>query len=240
MFLQKRQFSWQNLPSSLEDDIQTCIKTRQPTNVALGVEGSYVVLYSDSTVTFGLRKQYPLVETLLRDVPEVSRRRGVTYLALNTFVAGEFYVVYGDASTSKSIQRIASADLASAPGGTAPKVGPVEVSLGGTSGKIQVQEVSPPPTYAAQAQTSAAPAQRPAASALRQAAPPTAEKFNWKQGLELGLQAAERISEIINAFEGENGDEQQERESYDQVVFQETVYADGTVVDTATYWESNQ
>jgi hypothetical protein len=164
-------------------------------------------------------------------------------------------VVYGDASTSwnlpkawsedvtdisKSIQPITSANLTSAPGGTAPKVGPVEVSLGGTGGKVQAQEVSPPPAYAAQAQTSAAPAQRSAAASKRPAAPPAAEKFNWKQGLELGLQAAEGISKIINAFEGENGDEQQETESYDQVVFQETIYADGTVVDTATYWESNQ
>ncbi|KAJ6599772.1 hypothetical protein DFH09DRAFT_1128767 [Mycena vulgaris] len=39
-------YSWQNLAPALEEDIHNCMKTRRPTTVALGVQGSYVVLYS--------------------------------------------------------------------------------------------------------------------------------------------------------------------------------------------------
>ncbi|KAJ7026823.1 hypothetical protein C8F04DRAFT_1124359 [Mycena alexandri] len=147
-------YCWQNLPMALEDDIHSCMKTRRPISVALGVQGSYVVLYNDGTVTFDLRGQYPLVENMIRNTQEAARRRGVMYVALNPFVAGEFYAVYGDASASWNFPTAWSADVtaisreikpmpspaaapAVAPGGTAtqplPPIPPVEVSPGGTA-----------------------------------------------------------------------------------------------------------
>jgi hypothetical protein len=35
------------------------------------------VLFSDGTVTFDLRGQYPLVESMIRNTQEAGRRRGV-------------------------------------------------------------------------------------------------------------------------------------------------------------------
>ncbi|KAF7336363.1 hypothetical protein MVEN_02184800 [Mycena venus] len=93
-------YSWQNLPPALQDDIHSGIKTRRPTTVALGVQGAYVVLYDDGSVSLDLRGQYPLVDSLLRNTQESSRRRGIVYLALNPFLPGEYYAVYGDGSTS--------------------------------------------------------------------------------------------------------------------------------------------
>jgi hypothetical protein len=70
-------YCWQNLPPALEDDMHACMKTRRPTSVALGVQGTYIVLFSDGTVTFDLRGQYPLVESMIRNTQEAGRRRGV-------------------------------------------------------------------------------------------------------------------------------------------------------------------
>ncbi|KAJ7440558.1 hypothetical protein B0H11DRAFT_539557 [Mycena galericulata] len=92
-------YSWQNIPLAL-DVIHNFMKIRRPTSVALGVQGTYVALYNDGTVTFDLRGQYPLVEAMIRNTQEAARRRGVMYVALNPFVAGEYYAVYGDASAS--------------------------------------------------------------------------------------------------------------------------------------------
>ncbi|KAJ7667259.1 hypothetical protein B0H17DRAFT_1210339 [Mycena rosella] len=151
-------YSWQNLPPALEEDIHNCIKTRRPTTVALGVQGSYVVLYNDGTVTFDLRGQYPLVEALIRNTSETSRRRGVMYVALNPHAAGQYYAVYADATASwnlptawgpdvtaisqeiKPVPIPAAAEPAAlvAPGGTGPAQGaqvvqPVQVAPGGTA-----------------------------------------------------------------------------------------------------------
>ncbi|KAJ7349689.1 hypothetical protein DFH08DRAFT_124220 [Mycena albidolilacea] len=102
---------WQNLPPALEDDIHACMKIRRPTTVALGVQGSYVVLYNDGTIVFDLRGQYRMVETMIRNTQEAARRRGVMYIALNPFVAGEFYAVYGDGSASWNFPTAWSADV---------------------------------------------------------------------------------------------------------------------------------
>jgi hypothetical protein len=53
------------------------MKIRRPTTVALGVQGSYVVLYNDGTIVFDLRGQYRMVETMIRNTQEAARRRGV-------------------------------------------------------------------------------------------------------------------------------------------------------------------
>ncbi|KAJ7159631.1 hypothetical protein C8R46DRAFT_1108747 [Mycena filopes] len=144
-------YCWQNLPIALEDDLHGCMKTRRPTSVALGVLGAYVVLYNDGTVTFDLRGQYPLVENMIRNTQEAARRRGVMYVALNPFVAGEYYAVYGDASASWNFPTAWGADVtaisreirpmpapapAVAPGGIAapslPPIPAMEVAPGGT------------------------------------------------------------------------------------------------------------
>ncbi|KAJ7346291.1 hypothetical protein DFH08DRAFT_1081116 [Mycena albidolilacea] len=104
-------FCWQNLPPALEDDMHACMKIRRPTTVALGVQGAYVVLYNDGTIVFDLRGQYQMVEAIIRNTQEAARRRGVMYIALNPFVAGEFYVVYGDGSASWNIPTAWSADV---------------------------------------------------------------------------------------------------------------------------------
>ncbi|KAJ7767893.1 hypothetical protein DFH07DRAFT_1009278 [Mycena maculata] len=104
-------YSWQNIPSGLEDDIHNCMKIRRPTSVALGVQGSYVVLYNDGTVTFDLRGHYPMLEAMIHNMQEASRRCGVMYVALNPFIAGEFYAVYGDGSASWNFPTAWTADV---------------------------------------------------------------------------------------------------------------------------------
>ncbi|KAJ7777688.1 hypothetical protein DFH07DRAFT_951339 [Mycena maculata] len=94
-----------------EEDIHNCMKIRRPTSVALGVQGSYIVLYNDGTVTFDLRGHYPLVEEMIRNTQEASRKRGVTYVALNPFIPGEFYAVYGDGSASWNFPAAWTADV---------------------------------------------------------------------------------------------------------------------------------
>ncbi|KAJ7135293.1 hypothetical protein C8R43DRAFT_622367 [Mycena crocata] len=175
-------YSWQNVAPALEDDIHSCMKIRRPTSVALGVGGSYVVLYNDGTVTFDLRGYYPIVEALIRNTHEAGRRRGVMYIALNPFVAGEYYAVYGDGSAAWNFPTAWSADVTaisreikpvpppppavSTPGGTGGTISPGgtggAVSPGGTGpAPIAVQPVqvssggtSPTPTLAAAASAS--------------------------------------------------------------------------------------
>ncbi|KAK6977303.1 hypothetical protein R3P38DRAFT_549408, partial [Favolaschia claudopus] len=142
-------YCWQNIPPELEDDIHGAMKLRRPTCVALGVQGAYIVLYNDGTIVFDLRGQYPLVEKIIRNPQEAARRRGIMYIALNPFIPGEFYAVYGDASASWNFPTAWSADVtaisreikpmpvAIVPAPTPPKPLPtsppaVEVSLGGT------------------------------------------------------------------------------------------------------------
>nr|GAT52319.1 predicted protein [Mycena chlorophos] len=93
-----RGYAWQNLPAALEEDLQSAIRVRRPMSVALGVGGAYVVLYNDGTINFDLRGAYPLVESIIRDTGEATRRKGILYIALNPHVPGEFYLVFGDAS----------------------------------------------------------------------------------------------------------------------------------------------
>ncbi|KAJ7641899.1 hypothetical protein FB45DRAFT_901298, partial [Roridomyces roridus] len=146
-------YSWQNIPFALEEGIHNSMKIRKPTSVALGIQGSYVVLFNDGTVTFDLRGFYPLVEGMIRNTQEAARRRGIMYIALNPFVAGEYYAVFGDGSASWNFPTVWGANVTavsqkirpvetpataatadSSPGGTAsPVVQPMPVASGGTS-----------------------------------------------------------------------------------------------------------
>ncbi|KAJ7083597.1 hypothetical protein B0H15DRAFT_850073 [Mycena belliarum] len=112
-------YSWQNLPLALEVDIQADLQTRRPTTVALGVQGSYVVLYDDGTVKFDLHDLYHMLESCLLDGEETARRTGITYVALNPFVAGEYYAVYGDGSTAWNLPPAWSSDVIAVSGGNA-------------------------------------------------------------------------------------------------------------------------
>lgn len=180
-------YSWQNIPPALEDDIHRCMKIRRPTCVALGVHGSYVVLYNDGTASSDLRGQYPLVETILRNPEHASRRRGLMvscqhlafdlnsvlslpclqYVALNPFVPGEFYAVYGDGGTSwnfpiswtedvtavsREIRPVGSPVSAVSAGGTVPRqAAPVAKSISASPGRkspVSDAERTPmPPPY---------------------------------------------------------------------------------------------
>ncbi|KAJ7611168.1 hypothetical protein FB45DRAFT_320115 [Roridomyces roridus] len=93
-------YSWQNIPAALEEQIHNCMSIRRPTCVALGVQGSYIALFNDGTVSFDLRGGYPLVDGMIRNAVEAARRGGIMYIALNPFVPGEYYGVFGDGSAS--------------------------------------------------------------------------------------------------------------------------------------------
>lgn len=66
-------FCWQNLPPGLEDNMQSCIRLRRPICIALGVEGTYVVVYSDGTTAFDLCGQYPLLQTIIMETAPSKR-----------------------------------------------------------------------------------------------------------------------------------------------------------------------
>ncbi|KAJ6550292.1 hypothetical protein B0H19DRAFT_1265132 [Mycena capillaripes] len=92
-------FCWQNLPPGLEDNIQSCNKLRRPVYVALG----------DGTMVFDLCGQYPLLQTIIME--KAPRKRGLMYCALNPFVAGEYYAVYGDGGSTWCLHPTWSADV---------------------------------------------------------------------------------------------------------------------------------
>ncbi|KAJ7078785.1 hypothetical protein C8R44DRAFT_895846 [Mycena epipterygia] len=187
-------YCWQNLPPALQDDINNCIKTRQPTTVALGVQGSYAVLYNDGSVSFDLCGQYPLVESFLRNTQESARKRGIMYIALNPFIAGEYYAVYGDGSASWNLptawsQNVTTVSQMLAQETTAP---PAYVT------HIVAPAPAPMPIYVptpVSPYTSQPPAPVPSS--------PPAHKVNWQEGLMMGLKAAEGITKIVVALEGQ-------------------------------------
>ncbi|KAJ6563287.1 hypothetical protein DFH09DRAFT_1158889 [Mycena vulgaris] len=226
-----RGYSGQNLPPTLEDDIHKCSRLRWPTTVALGVQGSYVVLYSDGTVTFDLRGQYPLVESLIRNTQEASRRHGLMYIALNPFTAGEYYVVYGDGgaawnfpvawsedvtSISRQIQPIPSPAAAAAviSAGTGPPQAvyvaqPVQLAAPTSSGGTNVV-ASVGYTIQATAQPiTPPPSYAPQAFAgpvrIVASAPapgePEAHKKTWQERLAIGVQVAQDIDKIVHVIQ---------------------------------------
>ncbi|KAJ7494014.1 hypothetical protein FB451DRAFT_1164882 [Mycena latifolia] len=185
-------YSWQNLPPGLEDDMYNCMKLRRPSTVALGVQGSYVVVYDDGIVTFDLRSQYPLVEALLRDGAEISRRRGVTYIALNPFVPGEYYAVYGDGSAAWNLPTDWSADVGTISRGIVPVS---DAAPGGTSPAPVVQG---PPAYAAQTPTAYPAAPRPPQSPPAAAPAPAAQKPKWEEGIKTAVEITKLLAVLSN------------------------------------------
>ncbi|KAF8209709.1 hypothetical protein K438DRAFT_1929672 [Mycena galopus ATCC 62051] len=88
--------SWQNLPPALEESIQNCMNVRRPACVALGVEGTYIVIFGDGTVMFDLQGKYPEAETIIQNR---AKRNGLGYIALSPFRAGYHYAVCRDGSS---------------------------------------------------------------------------------------------------------------------------------------------
>ncbi|KAF7358143.1 hypothetical protein MVEN_00862400 [Mycena venus] len=88
--------SWQNIPPALEENIQNCMNVRRPACVALGVEGTYIVIFDDGTVTFDLQGKYPEAETIIQNR---AKRNGLGYIALSPFRAGHYYAVCRNGSS---------------------------------------------------------------------------------------------------------------------------------------------
>ncbi|KAF7373441.1 hypothetical protein MSAN_00553800 [Mycena sanguinolenta] len=108
-------YSWQHLPPALENDIVGRIKKGTPTAVALGVHGSFVALYSNGDATFDVAQNYPAVDALIRNSAEVTRRKGIAFVALSPYAAGQYYVAYGDSSASWNIPTEWSVDVTTVP-----------------------------------------------------------------------------------------------------------------------------
>jgi hypothetical protein len=166
-------FSWQNLPPVLEQDVIGRMKKGLPTTVALGVHGSFVVLYSDGNVTFDVATHYPAVDAMIRNSTENARRKGIAvrilsfvvfcadqiaqFIALSPHAAGQYYVAYGDASASWNIPNDWTADVVTVSktlrpvgslriGSTLPNIGGL-ATAGATGGAAtQVQSPASPST----------------------------------------------------------------------------------------------
>jgi hypothetical protein len=64
-------------------------------------------------------------------------------------------------------------------------------------------------------------------------APKHKDKINWQEGLAIGLMAAEGIAKIVDAFQYQGSTQQQ------QVVFQETIYNNGSETRIVETWQSS-
>ncbi|KAF7373499.1 hypothetical protein MSAN_00559800 [Mycena sanguinolenta] len=104
-------YSWQHLPPALENDIIGRIKKGTPTTIALGVHGSFVALYSNGNVSFDVAQHYPAVDAMIRNSAEATRRKGIAFVALSPYAAGQYYVAYGDGSASWNIPTEWSVDV---------------------------------------------------------------------------------------------------------------------------------
>ncbi|KAJ7105231.1 hypothetical protein C8R44DRAFT_858611 [Mycena epipterygia] len=228
-------YSWQNLTPALEEEIQHNIRTRRPTTVALGVDGTHVVLYEDGSVTANLRGQYPLVEALIINAQEITRRRGLMYIALNPFAAGEYLAVYNDRATTWQLPTAWSADVTTVCGQIRPAAYTAGTSTGGTA----PPQAHAPPAYVATVapQTNVvpfvtleaslvekyelAPAAQALAPTVATSEDPPAEKsghkhkhkhkINWtevEKGFKVGVQVVGDIAQIAQVVNNANQPQQ--------------------------------
>ncbi|KAJ7833327.1 hypothetical protein B0H14DRAFT_2591521 [Mycena olivaceomarginata] len=169
-------FCWQNLPPGLEDNIQSFNKLRQPVYVALGVEGTYIVMYGDDTMVFELCGQYPLLQTVIME--KAPKKRGLMYCALNLFVTSKYYAVYSDGGLTWCLHSMWSADVKT-------------VSLQFKELLVYVPPATP--VYAALPFTPIYMTLPP--SVVVQAAPAngSGHKMNWQEGVVLSLKATSII-----------------------------------------------
>ncbi|KAJ7914956.1 hypothetical protein B0H13DRAFT_2324763 [Mycena leptocephala] len=109
--------SWQNIPPALEDDIQNCMTIRQPTCVALGMDGTYVVIYNDGTIASELRGKYAHAEETIRTS---ASRGGLVYIALSPFDADDFYAVYSEGRWKSYLPKSWTEDVSAVSEGIQP------------------------------------------------------------------------------------------------------------------------
>ncbi|KAF7318476.1 hypothetical protein HMN09_00356800 [Mycena chlorophos] len=83
--------SWQNIPAGLEEYLLGLIHKKQPVNIALGVEGTYVVIFNDGSTAWDLQGKYP---KLLELLPQTQPR--LQYIALNPHAPGHFFAAFSD------------------------------------------------------------------------------------------------------------------------------------------------
>ncbi|KAJ7874627.1 hypothetical protein B0H13DRAFT_2348467 [Mycena leptocephala] len=113
-------------------------------------------------------------------------RSGVMYVALNPFIAGEYYAVYGDGSVSWNFLTAWTEDVSTISWGITPVASTVSlVHPGGIAATIPGPPAAAPSTIP-----------HPAAAAPS----PTARKITWQQGLLMGLNATNDIATIVQVL----------------------------------------
>ncbi|KAJ7468458.1 hypothetical protein FB451DRAFT_1256267 [Mycena latifolia] len=107
----KSGLSWQNLPPALETIIMDRIKLGRPSTVALGLRGAFVVLFDDSTIGHNLQGLYPEVQALIDSAEERKKRNSITCVALSPYVAGHYFVAFGNGSAQWNLPAEMEADV---------------------------------------------------------------------------------------------------------------------------------
>jgi hypothetical protein len=126
---------------------------------------------------------------------------------LNPFVAGEYYAVYGDNSTTWNLPTAWNEDVTG--------VSQIFVSEAAEPEQTTAGGTEPAQTTAADSaskQSDVVPTYTPEYVPQPSAAPPPPPKprvphpkVNWKEGIELGLKVAEGITKIIEAVQDGDG-----------------------------------
>ncbi|KAJ7353388.1 hypothetical protein DFH08DRAFT_856712 [Mycena albidolilacea] len=106
-------FSWQNLPPTLETNIVNRLKLGRPETVALGVGGSWVVLYDDGKLAHNLQGLYPGLQPLLDNPEERNKRNSITYVALSPYVAGHYFAAFGNGTAIWNLPSVMHTDVES-------------------------------------------------------------------------------------------------------------------------------
>ncbi|KAJ7153574.1 hypothetical protein C8R43DRAFT_1126849 [Mycena crocata] len=120
----KSGLSWQNLPPALETNIMDRLKLGRPKVVALGMRGAFVVLYDDSTLSHNLQGMYPALQSLMDNAEERSKRNSITFVALSPYVAGHYFVAFGNGTAQWNLPPQMNADVTTVCGSLRPLPAP--------------------------------------------------------------------------------------------------------------------
>ncbi|KAF8215526.1 hypothetical protein K438DRAFT_1748462 [Mycena galopus ATCC 62051] len=188
-------YSWQNIPPALEDDIHSRIKIRQPTCVALGINGAYVAIYNDGTVSFNLHGQYLNAEETIRNSPN---RGGLVYIALSPFRAGLFYAVYGDGGAPFYLPLAWHESV----GGTRPiaQEPSVPAAAWTPSPPVHHHPIAQKPSVPAATEKPSVPAATKKPSAPAAARPPSAPRVHHHTTLQEKVETGQQILDLATGF----------------------------------------
>jgi hypothetical protein len=89
------------------------LKLGRPHTVVLGIRGAYVVLYDDSTLSHNLQGLYPALQAVMDSMEEQSKRNSITFVALNPYVAGHYFVAVGDGTAQWNLPHEMHTDVKS-------------------------------------------------------------------------------------------------------------------------------